>query len=88
MIPLLDAGFRFGAIALLGLIAFQICRQSRSGMPALIAMTFVVTLSAYLICSAPFWNDLSGWLQAFLLIGCLANPMCLVPSPLWGEGWR
>ncbi len=87
---MLDAGFRFGAIALLGLIAFQICRQSRSRMPAVIAVAFTVTLSAYLICSAPFWNDLSGWLQAFILLGCLANPMLfwLLARSIFEDGFR
>ena len=90
MIPLRDAGFRFGAIALLGLIALQIFRQSRSRMPAVIAVAFTVTLSAYLICSAPFWNDLSGWLQAFLRIGCLANPVLfwLLARSIFDDGFR
>ena len=75
MIRLLDVGFRFGTVALLGLLTLLIFRQSRSRMPALLAMAFTLTLSAYLVCSAPFWNDLSSWLQTLLLIGCLANPL-------------
>ena len=75
MIRLFDAGFRFAAIALLALLALQIFRQSHSRRRALLAIAFATTLSAYLVCSAPFWNDLSGTLQALLLIGCLANPL-------------
>ena len=84
------AGFRFAAIALFGLLALQILRQNRHRVPALVATVFSITLSAYLICSAPFWNDLSSWLQALLLIGCLANPMLfwLLARSIFEDGFR
>lgn len=75
MIQLLDAGFRFSAMALLGLLALLIFRQSRSRMPVLLTMAFAMTLSAYLLCSSPVWNDVSSWLQTLFLFGCLANPL-------------
>ena len=54
MISPFDAGSRFGAIALLGLIALQIFRQRLALVPAMIAVAFTITLGAYLIFSAPF----------------------------------
>jgi AraC-like DNA-binding protein/uncharacterized membrane protein YhdT len=87
---MLDAGFRFAAIALLGLLALQIFRQSRNRVPALVATVFSITLSAYLTCSAPFWNDLPNWLQVLLLFGCLANPMLfwLLARSIFEDGFR
>ena len=90
MIPLFDAGFRFGAIALLVLIAVQIFRQRHGLTPALIAVAFTITLSTYLICSAPFWSDLPRPLQAFLLVGCLANPLLfwLLARAIFEDGFH
>ncbi len=90
MISLLDAGFRIGAIALLGLIALQIFRQRVAVAPALIAVAFTITLGAYLICSAPIWIDLPRGLQAFLLFGCLANPLLfwLLARSIFEDGFR
>ena len=90
MIRLLDAGFRFGAMALLGLLALLIFRQSRSHPPALLAIAFATSLSAYLVCSALFWNDLSSWLQALLLVGCLANPLVfwLLARAIFEDGFQ
>ena len=90
MIRLLDAGFRFGAMALLGLLALLIFRQSRSRTPALLAAAFATSLSAYLVCSAPFWNDLSRLLQSLLLFGCLANPLLfwLLARSIFEDGFH
>ena len=90
MIRWLDAGFRFSAMALLGLLALLIFRQSRSSMPALLAMAFTMTLSAYLICSSPFWNDVSSWLQTLFLIVCLANPLLfwLLARSIFEDGFH
>jgi AraC-like DNA-binding protein len=90
VISLLDAGFRFGAIALLGLIALRIFQQRVAIMPALVAVAFTITLSAYLMCSAYFWNDLPRWLHALLLVGCLANPLLfwLLSRSIFEDGFR
>ena len=90
MTGLLDAGFRFGAIALLGLLALLIFRQSRSHTPARLAVAFAISLSAYLVCSALFWSDLPRGLQAFLLFGCLANPLIfwLLARSIFEDGFR
>lgn len=90
MIWVLDAGFRFGAIGLLGLLALLIFRQSRGHTPALLAVAFATSLSAYLVCSAPFWNDLSRSLQSLLLIGCVANPLLfwLLARSIFEDGFQ
>jgi hypothetical protein len=75
MIQLLDIGFRSGSIAMLGLVALLIFRQSQGRTPALLASAFAMSLSAYLVCSAPIWNNQSRFLQSLLLFGCLANPV-------------
>ena len=59
-------------------------------MPALLTMAFAMTLSAYLVSSSPFWNDVSSWLQTLFLFGCLANPLLfwLLARSIFEDGFH
>jgi AraC-like DNA-binding protein len=90
MIKLLDIGFRFGAIALLGLLGLLIFRERHERLSSWIAIAFSAGLIAYLLCSAPFWGDLPTWLQAILMLGCIANPLLfwLLARSIFEDGFR
>ena len=59
-------------------------------MPTLTAFSFAIGLIAYLLCSASFWQDLPGWFQATLMVGCLANPLIfwLLARTLFEDNFR
>lgn len=72
---LLDIGFRFAAMALLGLLALLMLRRGREHLSGLLALAFVAGLVSYLILSGPMQATLPGWLEAGLLAAALANPL-------------
>ncbi len=90
MINLFDLGFRFGAIALLSLLGILLLRQGSQRLPALVTVAFALGIGSYLLCSGPFWSSLPRWLQAALLLGCIANPLLfwLLARSIFEDGFR
>lgn len=72
---LLDIGFRFAAMALLGLLALLMLRRGREHLSGSLALAFVAGLVSYLILSGPMQAALPDWLEAALLAAAVANPL-------------
>lgn len=90
MTILLDIGFRFAAMALLGILATLVVRRGRRHPSESFALAFVAGLVSYLVLSGPMGAALPMWLQVALLAGALANPLLfwLLTRSIFEDGFR